>query len=341
MAQESPRAIAMKARFSFQCFEIRRRLFPTNGFVAGPESAHSLFSSIRIEGLLSGKGSVDMGIKLAVLALCLFISQFAMGQAAPAEITNSDVISMTKAGIGEQTIILAIQRGPVKFDTSPQALIALKGAGVSDQVLNAILASANSDGQTSPEAQSAAAQALFRKAIAAIGPHETLMAAHSYRLKANVTVSGQGKSLSFVREEMRVFPDEDYTTSQSSTGPLQKRVITADFNYTSNGTSTSAVSPADLETARELSEFEMMQVAQRADDYMISSAGREQRGSVTVEKLKISKEGKYIIWDVDPQRTGRVLLLSSQETAKGNIATEFSDYRLMQGIYVPIQTRNN
>ncbi len=34
---------------------------------------------------------------------------------------------MTKAGIGEQTIILTIQRGPVKFDTSPQALIDLKG----------------------------------------------------------------------------------------------------------------------------------------------------------------------------------------------------------------------
>ncbi len=44
MAQESPRAIAMKARFSFSCFEIRRRLFPTNGFVAGPESAQSPFS---------------------------------------------------------------------------------------------------------------------------------------------------------------------------------------------------------------------------------------------------------------------------------------------------------
>jgi hypothetical protein len=80
-----------------------------------------------------------MGIKLAVLALCLSVSQLAMGQAAPAEITNSDVISMTKAGIGEQTIILAIQRGPDKFDISPQALIALKGASVSDHVLDAML----------------------------------------------------------------------------------------------------------------------------------------------------------------------------------------------------------
>jgi TPR repeat protein len=90
-----------------------------------------------------------MRVRSAAFALCLFVSQLAMGQATPAGITNSDVISMTKAGIGEQTIILAIQRGPDKFDTSPQALIALKVAGVSDQVLNAMLASDNSGGATS------------------------------------------------------------------------------------------------------------------------------------------------------------------------------------------------
>ena len=40
-----------------------------------------------------------MRIRLAAFALCLFVSQLAVGQAAPTEITNSDVISMTKAGI--------------------------------------------------------------------------------------------------------------------------------------------------------------------------------------------------------------------------------------------------
>ena len=94
-----------------------------------------------------------MRLQLVVLALCLSTSQFATGQAVHTEITNSDVISMTKAGIGEQTIILAIQRGPVKFDISPQALIALKIDGVSDSVLNAMLASDNSKSQASPVQQ--------------------------------------------------------------------------------------------------------------------------------------------------------------------------------------------
>lgn len=96
-----------------------------------------------------------MRIRLAAFALCLFMSQLAIGEAASTEITNSDVISMTKAGIGEQTIILAIQHVRSNFDTSPQALIVLKGAGVSDVVLNALLASANSKSQRSSVQQSA------------------------------------------------------------------------------------------------------------------------------------------------------------------------------------------
>ena len=141
----------------------------------------------------------------------------------------------------------------------------------------------------------------FPKVLDAIGPHETLMAVHSVRVKAIITVSGQGRTLSLVQEHIRVFPNEDYTASQPSTGPLQKQVITSDFSYVSTGTFVSAVPPAHLETARQKSEFGTMQIAQRAANYTITSAGTEQRGNVTVAKLKISKEGKYILWDVDPQ----------------------------------------
>jgi hypothetical protein len=88
-----------------------------------------------------------------VFALCLLTQQFAIGQVGPTEITNSDIITMTKAGIGEQTIILAIQRGHVMFDTSPQALVSLKSGGVSDQVLNAMLASDSRKSQIGSDQQ--------------------------------------------------------------------------------------------------------------------------------------------------------------------------------------------
>jgi TPR repeat protein len=120
-----------------------------------------------------------MRTRLAAFALCLFVSQLAFGQATPTEITNSDLITMTKAGIGEQTIILAIQRGPVKFDSSPQALIALKRAGVSDRVLNAILSTpseANSEANIisatfkSSEISDLTEQKAFERAIALTNP---------------------------------------------------------------------------------------------------------------------------------------------------------------------------
>ena len=89
--------------------------------------------------------------KLAVLLLFHSVSQVFLGQPNPTAVTNSDLIKMANAGIGDQTIILAIQRGPTMLDTSPQALILLKQAAVSDQVLSATLAATKS--QSQPHAQ--------------------------------------------------------------------------------------------------------------------------------------------------------------------------------------------
>jgi len=276
-----------------------------------------------------------MGIKLAVLALCMFVSQLAMGQAAPNQITNSDVISMTKAGIGEQTIILAIQRGPDKFDTSPQALIALKGAGVSDQVLNAILASANSKGQTSPEALNVAAQALFQKALNTIGPHEKIAAIHSYRWRASVIQNAQSGTRSFERETVRVYPDSFYMSVKAPTGALQKEVITPEFNYRSTGTAIVAVTPGDLEKIRESSDFELTYVGQHPEDYTVTAVKETQGGNTNAELLRIRKSGKDVDWNIDLQ-TGRILSVI-QHSASGDVVTEYSDWRLVDGVYFPFK----
>src|SRR5271165_1863145 len=90
-------------------------------------------------------------------------------------ITNADVISMTKSGLGEQTIILAIQQGPTAFDTSPQALIELKNAGVTDGVLNSMLA-ASKNSSIAPAAMPRGPDPsrLLDRALNAIGPAEKL-----------------------------------------------------------------------------------------------------------------------------------------------------------------------
>src|SRR5216684_888794 len=62
------------------------------------------------------------------------------GQAAKS-VTNADVVSMTTAKLSDAVIVGAVQQAAeADFDLSPSALIALKNAGVSDRVLQAMQA---------------------------------------------------------------------------------------------------------------------------------------------------------------------------------------------------------
>lgn len=271
-----------------------------------------------------------MGIRNAVIAICLFASQLATCQAVSTEITNSDVINMTKAGIGEKTIVLTIQRGPVKFDTSPQALIALKGAGVSDQVLNAVLASANVSGPTIQEKQEDA-QALFQKALDAIGPHDKLMAIHAVRSDASVTENNHGNLIQFERNTIRVYPDSLYIGLKLQSGALNRQVITPDFNYRAEGTSVSAIPAGELELAREGMEFDTIYIAQHLDDYTVTAMNENPRDGSDVRSLKINRLGISFIWVVDGH-TGRLLSIT-QPSPSGDVVTDYSDWRLVDGVY--------
>lgn len=71
-------------------------------------------------------------------------------------LTNKDVISMVKGGLAESTIVLAIQHSPTQFDTSPQALIELRGQGVPEKVLNAMLSAGSGKPSVATAAQTPA-----------------------------------------------------------------------------------------------------------------------------------------------------------------------------------------
>jgi hypothetical protein len=278
-----------------------------------------------------------MRIKFAVLALSLLFCRLTIGQATSSEITNADVISMAKAGISDQTIILAIQRGPVKFETSPQALIALKSAGVSDQVLNAILESANGRGKTTPEAQNAALRALLQKALDAIGPRDKIAAIHSIRWRGSVVPASQGGNRSFERETVEIYPDRVSTSLRSSTGQVTKQVVTADFNYRTSGTNTVTVPPADLEVVREQLWFDPISIAQHMEDYTASVPEENHAGNDPSSRIMISRDGKSIIWVID-QQTGR-LLSTRENTASGEKVVDYSDWRLVDGAYFSFKRR--
>lgn len=54
--------------------------------------------------------------------------------------TNDDVLKLVKAGFGEETILQAIRTNECHFDTSADALTALKNVGVSEKIIRAMLA---------------------------------------------------------------------------------------------------------------------------------------------------------------------------------------------------------
>jgi hypothetical protein len=76
----------------------------------------------------------------AALATLLLVSLAAVPAQNPSKtLTNEDVVKMVAAGLPESTIVQVIQKGPTAFDTSPDALIKLKGQGVTPRMMEAML----------------------------------------------------------------------------------------------------------------------------------------------------------------------------------------------------------
>jgi hypothetical protein len=82
-----------------------------------------------------------------LVLLALFVLPAAAAQSGPAApqkpLTNSDIVSMVQAGLDESTVVLAIDKRSNQFDTSPEALIALKNTGIPKNVIEAMLRRSN------------------------------------------------------------------------------------------------------------------------------------------------------------------------------------------------------
>lgn len=56
-------------------------------------------------------------------------------------LTNNDIIKMHKAGLSEETILAAMQKERAEYESSADALIELKGAGVSEKIIQRMISS--------------------------------------------------------------------------------------------------------------------------------------------------------------------------------------------------------
>jgi len=92
---------------------------------------------------------------VAILLLCLLSAPALLAQAPDTQegplqsnsdlprahfIDNAAILRMSKAGIGDDVIVQTIQMQPGHYDTTPDDLIALKSAGLSDRVIAAMQA---------------------------------------------------------------------------------------------------------------------------------------------------------------------------------------------------------
>lgn len=87
-------------------------------------------------------------IALGVLAAAFFVA--AMPAAAQEVMNNDEVISLAKAGLNPSIIVGKIRSSKTNFDTSTDALIKLKQAGVSDDVVAAMLEAKSGKAMAAP-----------------------------------------------------------------------------------------------------------------------------------------------------------------------------------------------
>jgi hypothetical protein len=89
------------------------------------------------------------------------VAETATGEAQPLAVTptlvtsagigNADVQEMVAAQFSDSTIIAVIGANTVQFDLSPRALVALKSAGVSEQVIEAMIAAETANTREDPQ----------------------------------------------------------------------------------------------------------------------------------------------------------------------------------------------
>jgi len=106
---------------------------------------------------------------VVILAICSALCMAPQTLKAQSTLNNDAVIKLVKAGLSEDLIISTINSQPGTYDTSTDGLIALKSAGISDKVVNAII-SRNSAHETTVQDSKKIQEPEFKGIIAFLDP---------------------------------------------------------------------------------------------------------------------------------------------------------------------------
>jgi outer membrane lipoprotein-sorting protein len=271
-------------------------------------------------------------ILLLVLSCVTCFLASTLAQETQRTLTNADIVNMSKSGIGDQTIILMIQKAIPKFDFSADALIDLKKQGVSDAVLNTML-NASAPSPTSSSSKQACGQS-FDDVLASVGDHEAIAAVHSTRWTGREVITSPAARNSFNVERVFVLPSNSYFSLQPSDGTATKVVYTPEFNYLTSGKMTTAIPAATLEEIQSSLKLDALNVSQHRDQFTCTLEGSEQVGSFVTKKLRVQREGIEALWNVD-SKTNRLLRMTFKPAMSDQVVADFSDWKQINGINVP------
>jgi hypothetical protein len=254
-------------------------------------------------------------------------------------LNNETIVKLFKAGVGDDVIVNMVNQQPGKYSLTADAIIALKTAGVSDKVISAMIVrngAGNAIGQSFPETADRAGNELFKKALDSFGPRDKLATVHAVKWKGTSVQTATGTTASYRIERVTIYPDKFYLFMQASNGYFTKVVVTSDLNYVSSGKAVGSVPASALSDYRDGVKLDSFYIAQHAADFRGTSEGTEQIESMMTAKLRINGPGREMHWSVDPQ-TGRLLRSRFTNAAFQEIVVDYSDWRLIDGIYVPFQ----
>jgi len=238
---------------------------------------------------------------------------------------------MAKSGIGEQTIILTIQKSATRFDTTAEGLIDLKKAGLSDTILNAMLDAAPAKPDAAVAKQPDCSPTLD-KALGSIGTPENINAVRSTRMIGKIVISRSTGSTIFLIERIIMYPDRMFLSLRQPNGTGGTTVVTPEFNYLISGKMTTAVPTATLQDLTLTSKLELIYIAQHREQYGCALEGTEQIGNLNTAKLRIKSQGVEGELDVDPA-SGR-LLRTTYVGPSGQVATDYTNWREVNNISV-------
>jgi len=271
-----------------------------------------------------------------ILAAFLTVREAGAQELQPA-LTNADIINLVKSGIGDQIIILKIQKSAQKFDTSPDALMQLKAAGVSDAVLNAML-TAPPSGMTEsviPPTQQDCSITLD-KALGSIGSPEKLASIHSTSFIGTSVVSKASGTSTLQIERETIQPGSTRVTLRAANGTSAVAVLTPEFNYLVSGKMTTAIPPATLQDLEYGLKLDPAYMSQHRNEYSCIQDGTEQIGNISAARLRIKNGILEAEINTDPA-TGRPLRVTYQSSASGQSVTDLSDWRPVDEIQVPFR----